>query len=252
MQGQELIDEVMVKPRSAFVVFPGVTCIDRPDWHQITTPALKDGGLNGVTFAVMSESDADRLIDETIAAYEEQGLRFRWTVGPHSRPLDLGSRLEKRGLKAVGVAGMAGSFAGEVGQPGIDVEVVGPDTLDEFNDLMMRGWDLRSTVLCDYNAHVLRESGRQNPFFIARLAGEGVGVASYYRFDSSIYLVGAVVLPKFRKRGVYRSLVRARQAHAHNSGVSLATCHAMVESSAPVLAKLGFQTVCNFTSYVNR
>jgi GNAT superfamily N-acetyltransferase len=252
VQGQELVDEVMVRPRSAFVVFPGVTCIDRPDWHQITTPSLKDGGLNGVSLAVLAEADVDRVIDETIAGYEAEGIAFRWTVGPHSRPSDLGPRLEKRGLKAVRVAGMAGTFAGETGDPDIEVEVVGPDTLDEFNDLMMRGWNMQSTVLCDYNAHVLRESPAVNPFFIARIAGQGVGVASYHAFASSIYLVGGVVLPGFRKRGVYRTLVRARQEHANQSGISLATCHAMMESSAPVLAKLGFQRVCEFTSYINR
>ncbi len=251
VQGQELVDEVMVKPRSAFVVFRGVRCIDRPGWHQLTTPAMRDGGLNGVSLAVLDEVDADRVIDEAIATYEEQGIQFRWTVGPDSRPMDLGARLAKRGLKAVAVAGMAAEYHGEVGDPAIEVEVVGPGAIDEFNDLMMRGWDMRSTVLCDYNAHILRESPERYPFFIARVAGQGVGAASYFVFDSSVYLIGAVVLPKFRNRGVYRTLVRARQAHALRAGISLATCHAIAETSAPVLTKLGFETVCDFTSYVN-
>jgi GNAT superfamily N-acetyltransferase len=247
----ELIDEVVVKPRSAHVVFPGVQCIDRPDWHQLITPTLKQGGLNGVSLAILDEDEVDQVIDETIRGYEELGVKFRWTVGPDSRPLDLGKRLEARGLRPILTAAMAAEHDGVPKDRAVEVELVGPDTVDEFNRVMSEGWSMTSKVLSEYNAHVLRESPDRNPFFIARIDGVGVGVASYFAFPRSAYLVGGVVLPEYRGRGVYRALVRARQEHAWEAGISLATCHAMAHSSAPILEKLGFKTICQFTSYTN-
>ena len=106
MRAEEAIDEVMTRPRAAFVPFPGLHLIRRPDWHQLTTPALSSGGFNEVSLAILSANEADNIIDETIRGYEELGLIFRWTVGPSSRPLDLGARLEARGLTPVAMAGM--------------------------------------------------------------------------------------------------------------------------------------------------
>jgi GNAT superfamily N-acetyltransferase len=251
MERPELMDEVLVKPRSAHVVFPGVQCISRPDWHQLITPAMKDGGLNGISLAILEEATVDQVIDETIRGYDDLGIKFRWTVGPDSRPLDLGQRLEARALKPHLVAGMAATRRAVTSTPDIEVDVVGPSGLQEFNDVMSEGWGLTSSTLCEYNAHALREYPHQNHFFIARIDGKGVGVASYFAFPKSAFLVGGIVLPEYRKRGVYRALVAARQEHALQAGVSIATCHAMVDTSAPVLANLGFETVCQFTSYTN-
>ncbi len=246
----DLLTEVLEKPRSAFIPFPGMRHIARPDWHQLTTPAMKGGGLNSVSLAIISSDKADQVIDDTIRGYDELGLHFRWSVGPDSRPLDLGKRLEARGLNAVSVAGMAATQCSVSRATDVEVDLVGPDALQEFNDVMSEGWGITSSALCDYNAHVLRESPGQNPFFIARIDGKGVGVASYFAFPNSAFLVGGVVLQEFRKRGVYRALVAARQEHALKMGRALTTCHAIANSSAPILSRLGFETVCPLTFYV--
>jgi GNAT superfamily N-acetyltransferase len=57
--------------------------------------------------------------------------------------------------------------------------------------------------------------------------------------------MGGVVLPALRGRGVYRALVSARLEHARSRGISLATCQAG-RMSAPILERLGFETVCRF------
>ncbi|MBL4632856.1 MAG: GNAT family N-acetyltransferase [Kofleriaceae bacterium] len=250
MTAPDLLTEVLEKPRSAFVPFPGMQCIARPDWHQLTTPGMKGGGLNSVSLAIIRSDKADQVIGDTIRGYDEMGLRFRWEVGPDSRPLDLGKRLEARGLKPVSVAGMASTQCSARNPTDVEVELVVPSTLQEFNALMSEGWGIKSNALCDYNAHVLRESPKRNPFFIARIGGKGVGVASYFAFPNSAFLVGGVVLQEFRKRGVYRALVAARQEHAFKAGRAVTTCHAIADSSAPTLAKIGFETVCPFTFYV--
>ncbi len=251
MKQQELIDEVMVRPRSAFIEYPGVECVDRPGWHQLTTPALKNGGLNGVNLAVLDSEGIQSRISETIAAYEGLGLRFRWTVGPDSEPKELGELLEARGLVPVAVSGMAASYARVDPDPTVQVELVTEETLPEYNALMAQGWGETSPFLNAYNLQALRDPRTQNNLFIARIGEQGVGGAGYFRFEQSAHLMGGVVLEKFRHRGAYRAMVRARQEHAHRAGVDLATSHAMAETSAPVLEKLGFTTVCRFISYCN-
>jgi hypothetical protein len=49
---------------------------------------------------------------------------------------------------------------------------------------------------------------------------------------------------------VYRALVAARLANAAENGLSLVTCHAGT-MSAPVLTRLGFDTVCRFSIFTS-
>lgn len=63
-------------------------------------------------------------------------------------------------------------------------------------------------------------------------------------------LQGGVVLPAFRRRGIYAAMVHARLAIASALGRSLAICHARGDSSAPILAALGFATVAHFQTYL--
>jgi GNAT superfamily N-acetyltransferase len=62
-------------------------------------------------------------------------------------------------------------------------------------------------------------------------------------------LLGGVVLPRFRGRGLYRALVRARLSDARTHGIALATSHAREATSAPILERLGFATICRFARY---
>ena len=92
-----LLRECLVVPRSGQPPLPGMRRISRPGWEQLITPSFRHGGLNEVSLAVLSEEEADAVIDRTIAEYRALGLGFRGTVGPDSRPLDLGARLLARG-----------------------------------------------------------------------------------------------------------------------------------------------------------
>src|SRR5690242_14664298 len=104
--GSERLREVLEAPRRAFIPLPDTQVIERPGWLQLVTPSLRQGGLNEVAFSALDEQVADTVIDETLALYRRLGLRFRWTVGPDSRPADLAERLARRGLRQSEVLGM--------------------------------------------------------------------------------------------------------------------------------------------------
>jgi len=78
---------------------------------------------------------------------------------------------------------------------------------------------------------------------LATVDGEPAGSASISLYPpSGATINGGAVRPKFRGRGVYRAMVAARLAMAREAGVSgLAVWGGHM--SAPILARLGFETV---------
>src|SRR5262245_31768653 len=103
----DLMHEAVIAPRRAFAPLPDTRVIVRPGWSQLITPSLRQGGLNDVSLAVLSPTEADGVIDATIAEYTRLGLRFRWSVPPDSAPDDLADKLEARGLERGEVIAMA-------------------------------------------------------------------------------------------------------------------------------------------------
>jgi GNAT superfamily N-acetyltransferase len=244
----DLLHEVIVTPRRAFPRLPDLQVIERPGWLQIVTPSIKTGGLNEVIYSLLDEREADATIDAAIAMYRGLGLKFRWNAGPGSGPDDLCERLERRGLTPSWGRGMSRATH-DIGTLGEVVDVVEVDatTLERYTDVMAAGWNADGATLLALHRHVLAE--RQQCLFMAYCDGVPAAAASYVPFARSAFLVGAVVLAPYRGRGLYRALVHARLAHAHARGIALATSHAREATSAPILERLGFETVCRFPMY---
>lgn len=245
---EQLLREVVESPRRAFVPLAGTRVIQRPGWLQLVTPSIPRGGFNDVAYSSLTDDEADAVIDRTIAEYQRLGLEFRWFVGPDSGPADLAERLERRGLVRHEISGMARQIDAPDGpwtDAGITVEHVDPITEPAFSRVTAVGWKMDEGSLAAYHRHVLSQPARGHHMFLARLDGEPAGTASYVANVHSAYLMGGVVLPQFRGRGLYRALVGARLRHALGRGISLATCQAG-RMSAPILERLGFEKVCPF------
>lgn len=262
----ELLEEVLVRPREAAVLAPDTQVIARPGWLQLITPSLPQGGLNEVALSVLSEADAERVIDETLAEYARLGLRFRWLVGPDSRPLDLGQRLLRRGLHHEASLGMARETTVEVGPDpaevsvdsreaaaALTIEVVDEASVDLFSDVMAEGWSsppqyaLNRALLAPRAA----DGGARFVHFLGRYRGAAAAAASLCVYPRSAYLMGAVVLPAAQHRGLYRALVHARLRHAAARGIALCTSQSRKATSAPILAHLGFRAVCDVDFYLS-
>lgn len=251
---EELLHEALVRPREARVPFHDTRVIERSGWVQVLTPSFRDGGMNEVAQAVMDEDEADAVIDATLAQYAEHGIRFRWTVGPDSRPLDLPERLAARGMRSERVAVMAGLLEDiEVsGPPEVAIEPVDERNCDEFAAVLAQGWSMAPGPLAAFQRVVLADPHDRHHAFIARVDGRPVGGANYVVFGRSAYFMGAVVLPEWRGRGAYRSLIAARLQHAARRGVELITIQARASTSAPILAQLGFVTLLEIPVFLNR
>jgi GNAT superfamily N-acetyltransferase len=249
MDDAAVLHEVLVASRRAFVPMPDTRVIERPGWMQIVTPSLRVGGLNEVCLAVLSPDEADAVIDATIASYRAEGIRFRWTVGPDSAPDDLAARIEARGLRPETTWGVARPIDGaeSAHPPGVTVEPVDEANVEAFTDVMARGWEMAPEPLLAFHRRILAEAPERVPMQLARFHGEPAGAAAAALLPRSVYLMGAVVLPEHRSRGLYRALVASRLAHAARHGRTLATSHARAATSYPILARLGFHDVCRLT-----
>jgi GNAT superfamily N-acetyltransferase len=248
---EEIFDEVMVAPRHSFPTLPDMRVVERPGWVQIITPSITTGGLNEVAYSALADGEADAIIDATIAEYRALGLKFRWNAGPGSAPADLGERLARRGLVASWGRGMARATDAAEGAiaAGIRIERVDDATVGLFSQVMAEGWNLEAAALARVNELILAAPARQNHLFLAHVDGEPAACASYVALARSAYLIGGVVLPRFQRRGLYRALVEARMADAHACGLALATSHARESTAAPILERLGFDTICRFPMY---
>ena len=247
----DIFEEVVVTPRRAFPALPDTRVIERSGWLQIVTPTIRSGALNEVIHSALNPVEADDTIEATIAEYRELGLRFRWNAGPGSAPENLGRRLAARGLKRHVALGMARStHEGDSAiEPSIDVAEVDDASVDTYSQVLAAGWGLEPAYIAGANRSTLAMPERTHHLFLARVGGVPAGVGSYAAFRRSAYLIGAVVLPPFRGKGVYRALVTARLRHARASSIPLATSHANADSSAPILRRLGFSTVCEIPLY---
>ncbi len=250
---EEILHEALVAPRSALVPLADTQIIERPGWWQIVTPSLKQGGMNEVACTEIPEESADAVIDEAIEQYTRHGLRFRWSVRPDTRPADLAERLARRGLLRSESFVMARATAGtpSVYGPGITVEEVTLANVDDFTRVMASGWGSDPAPLDTLHRRMLADPVGRSRMFTARHDGEAAAVASYVALERSAYLIGAVALSTHRGRGLYRALVHARLRHAESRGLTLATSVARADTSAPILERLGFETICAVPTFAN-
>lgn len=245
VQDNEILAEVLERPRHAYVVLPDMRVIERPGWFQLITPSFTQGGFNDV-HAELADADADRVIAATIDEYRRLGVKFRWTVGPASKPADLADRLSRAGLVRTDSFGMARATDLTPVSP-IAVVRVDATTVDRFTETMSDGWGRDAAPF--RAAHRAMLASANQHMFLATCDGDYAGAATYVSFPRSAYLLGAVVHERFRGRGVYRALVEARLADAAARGITLATTHAMAKTSAPMLVRFGFRTVCELVSF---
>lgn len=249
----EVHHELFTAARRVGTLAADSVVIERPGWFQLITPSFRKGGLNEIAQAELGGDEAaiEAAIDAALAEYQRLGIRFRWRVDPSSTPADLGERLARRGMSSSETIGMARSTAPLAGAPppGVEVVRVGAAEVDEYTRLTALGWSVDPGPLDRFHRQILGDPGCPTALFLARADGEPAGVAAVELRATSAFLLGAVVLPEQRGRGVYRALLGARLAHGAAAGVELAVTHAIASTSAPILARVGFEEVVRFAVY---
>jgi GNAT superfamily N-acetyltransferase len=236
---------------------PDTRVIERPGWYQIVTPSAARS-LNEVYVTKLSPEDADRAIDEVVADYASRpgGAPVKWCVGPWTEPKDFREGLLARGFTATAVRAMACSTDLRLEVPsGVTVSELTLEDVDAYVDFEARGWstpDCERALERQAYAAALAASPRTAHFFAARVDGAIVASCGIFLREDFGYLVGGLVAPEARGRGIYRTLVDARLAFLRARGVALAVTHARDATSAPMLEHLGFHTVYRYECWYLR
>lgn len=197
----------------------------------------------------MAREDADSAIDEVVADYAARatGASVKWCVGPWTEPKDFRARLRARGFTATAVRAMACSTDLRLEVPsGVTVDELTLDSVDAYVAFEAHGWNMpdeEHALERQTHAAALTASPRTAHFFSARVDGAIVASCGLFLRDDFGYLVGGLVAPEARGRGIYRALVDARLAFLRARGITVAITHARDATSAPVLEHLGFRTV---------
>jgi GNAT superfamily N-acetyltransferase len=180
--------------------------------------------------------------------------RFVWLVGPSTTPADLEHRLLDLGAEPNpgGYDYMAMVLDREPPPSPADVELRRVETFADYAaawEVMFEGFcmpdeerdAIRATVRERWAA-TADDPGRWS--YLALVEGVPVAEGSVRRtVHGPLWLAGGVTLPSFRGRGIYRALVRARWDDAVRLGAGALVVIANVETSYPILERLGFRAV---------
>jgi GNAT superfamily N-acetyltransferase len=248
------IEETFLAPAGCTVVARDTRIVERDGWYQVITPSSGSLSGNEVVVSRIAAADVDDVVRETIATYTSAGVPFRWSVGPLTEPVGFGAVLEAHGFRRSEGRGMCIAPAGWVAGAANDVTVeqVSADTVGEFLAVSDAGWQRAARPAHDADRlddHVRALATGRFHMYVARRNGELAGSAGFVTKPRSAYLVAGVVLAQHRGTGVYRALLDARLRRIAALGLPLATTMARESTAAPILERLGFETVFRSQMY---
>lgn len=214
--------------------------------------------IQGATWAGISgpRVRAEEL-DELIAFVHElvpADKRQVWWIGPSARPENIVELLEARGFRAPEdgpeCRALALTSPPPVSEPGIEVRRV--ETYEDFTAARQVQWDAFEVPEARrelQRAHMRSEFDESiangTPLtFLASLDGKPAATGMAIPSERGAFLVAGATARWARGRGLYRALVRARWDFAVERGTPALVTEALVDTSYPILQRLGFVEVC--------
>ncbi len=237
---------------------PGIEIIETARYRIVLQPDYPIPGPNGVGWIRCSAGEADQIIDEVHTAVAGRRLPIMWVTDPETEPPDFADYLARRGILpeplAPAVDVMVLPIDADVrSRPGEGVEIhdalADAETFrkadgvnaEAFEDPARSG-DAQQVAAQERRRVNQVEAGNRRMLLVT-VDGEPAGSAGLTLHPPhGAIITGGAVREKFRGRGLYRAMVARRLEMAREAGVGgLAVWGGPM--SAPILAKLGFQTV---------
>ncbi len=252
------IEANVVETSSLFGRVPGTELHDEdPALRFYVTAGVPFPLFNHVYLTRLPHESTDARIGEVRRHYAARRLPFMWSVGPFSRPLDLGSRLESHGLvRAEQLPGMAADLHAlneDIPLPtGLTIDRVGDaEVLGEYVEVARAGFGMP-----EFTTGVLFEAlgalglTEENPFghYVGRVGGEALATASLSLTAGVAGIFNVVTLPRARRRGIGTALALAALRDARKRGCRIG----ILQSSAMAVSvyhRLGFEQYSNYLVY---
>jgi GNAT superfamily N-acetyltransferase len=209
-----------------------------------------DGG--GVVYSCLSAENADEVIREQVAYFQNLGCDLWWKVYDHDTPADLPARLIEHGFKpgepeAIVVLDLEEAPA-LLWQPVVhDVRrIEDPAGIDEVMAVQAQVWEGEQlpTWLAEHLRQELLQNGDLLAVYVAYVDGAPASSA-WVRFHPPgrfASLWGGSTVSGHRRRGLYTALLATRAQEARRRGACFLTVDAS-PMSQPILEKLGFRCI---------
>jgi GNAT superfamily N-acetyltransferase len=237
---------------------PGIEVIETSRYRIVLQPDLPIPGPNSVSWIRCRADEADEVIREAQSRVMPRGLPVMWTLDPDTEPANfadylaaLGVHPDPRSPEALVMVLPAGASIAPPSVPGLELRDALADMATFRSADAVSAEAFMSISLGDDPAIVaLQERRRLNQLLagnrrviLATVHGEPAGSAGLSLYPPVGGTInGGGVRPQFRGRGVYRAMVAARLEMAREAGVAGVAVWG-AHTSAPILARLGFETV---------
>jgi ribosomal protein S18 acetylase RimI-like enzyme len=235
---------------------PGVMVRDTHEMVLFVT-GLPVSWANGVEAARLRPGRADHAIDEAIAAFRAAGVSAAWSVGPLSRPRDLGDRLLAHGFDLdEDLPWMAADLARRrrIEQPAnlVIERVTAPAHHEAWLDVMTRGFGFHTgshRTLDTLGRH--DRNRRRGPWvrFVGSVNGRAVASSGLIVGGGVAGIYNVATLPRARRRGFGTAMTLAAMRHGRTLGYRVAVLGAS-DIGRGVYERLGFEDVCVTRVYV--
>lgn len=229
----------------------------RTDDLLLTSSGVRFRAINAAAVADLAPATASRRIDEAIDWLSVRSDRWRWLVGPTSRPSNLGARLLAAGLSRISDSpGMALDLgAWEVGAPmpeGVTIDlVVDEPGLGRWRDVQRRGLGLDDeSTEAWWVAHRRPGFDPALPLrnWVASLDGAPAAAAAMFIGAGVAGIYNVCTVPEARGRGIGTAVTVAALDAAAQQGLPMSVLGAS-EMGYPVYRRLGFREVSRLRSY---
>lgn len=199
------------------------------------------------------EDELDDVIEHVHALVAPSKYQV-WWIGPSARPARLVEVLRARGFtepqdRANELRALVLTTAPAEIPAGIVVHRI--ETYDDFvaaREVQWVGFDTPAERRAEQRSHLradYEESVRLGvPVgFLALLDGKPAATAMAVPSSRGVFLIAGATAPWARGNGLYRALVRARWDYAAERGTPALVTQAVVDTSYPILRRLGFDEV---------
>jgi ribosomal protein S18 acetylase RimI-like enzyme len=230
------------------------------DAHVVRRIAQPRLGGSGVLWSSLDAGSADEVIAAEVRFFGERGEQFEWKLYSYDEPADLPDRLAAAGFvpgepESLMIAAIA-EISDELGSAELPPGVTLDRTADEAG--VARLTRVHELVFGSDESELgasLREQLARAPEtidMVIAMAGEEPVSAARTDFLAGTQfagLWGGGTLPQWRRRGIYRALVRHRAELAAERGYTYLTVDAS-EESRPILERIGFERLAITTPYI--
>jgi GNAT superfamily N-acetyltransferase len=231
---------------------------DDPDLRWYTTPGVPFPPFNRIYWTRLPQEGIDVRIEEVRQHFAAHQVPFLWSVGPFSRPSDLGRHLESYGLARVDeMPGMAVDLQAlneDVPFPAkLEIERASDtEMLREYIEVARIGFKMPEFTSKGffelYTAVGLTEESPWR-YYVGRLGGEVVATATLALVGGVAGVYNAATLPKAGRQGLGAAMTLRVLCEARELGYRIG----ILQSSAlgfNVYRRLGFEQYSTYSMYV--